>query len=234
MPSLRLSGARDGGGLRREPPSDHQPDDRADDCAGRKIGEPMDRHGHPQPDVKRINQRRQAQPPLFGDDCEHRDRHGKGDGGVRRRPAPESAAAQEAKTKIMADVRAHFVHGGMNPAGEHLVGGGNERAEEFRLANGPADAGDPGVQSDITGEDERQRQEKRHKSTDRRGRKHPFPQQRTPGGGEIKPVKPGLDQDERENDSQQVPEQHPPTETADDVAGQGEEELLHAVKQKST
>jgi len=128
----------------------------------------------------------------------------------------------------MADVRARFVQGRVDASGECLVDGRDERAEQFRLADRPADAGDPEVQGDIAGDDERQRQDKRHEAADRCGGDHPFIQNRTAGGGKIKPVEAGRYENDREQDGGEVPEKHPPAKTADDVAGQGEEEVLHA------
>jgi len=188
----------------------------------------MDRHGHAKSDVKRVKDDHPPQPVLLGKEREHRERHGKGDGGVRGRPAPEHPAAQDAELERMADVHAaRFMEVRVNPAREGLVSGGDERAEQFRLPDGPPDAGDPEVQRDIAGEDECQRQDNRYEPADGCGRDHPLIQQRAAGGGKIKPIKTGRDQDDCEQDGGEVPEHHPPAETADDIAGQGEEEVLH-------
>ena len=177
----------------------------------------MNRHRDAEADVSRVNQRRDPKPAPFRKERDHRHRHGKRDGRVRRRPAPKHTAPQNTETEIVADVRTHIVHGGMHATGEHLVSRGDERADERRLPNGPAGPGNFGVAVDVAGNNQDQRQRQRHQPADGRGRNHPRPQLRTARGTEIKPVKPGRDADERERDEQQMPENYPPLETAEDV-----------------
>lgn len=146
---------------------------------------------------------------------------------MRRGPAPEHPAPQPAEPEIMADVRARKLLR-VNPARERLVGGGQQRPDERRLTDGPAGAGDSPMAGDVAGNNQHERQRERHQPANRCGGKHPFAQHRTAGGTEIKPVKTGADERERERDEHRVPENHPPLETAEEVAGQRGEELLHA------
>lgn len=187
----------------------------------------MDGHRDAEADVARVGQRQPAQPALLGKELEDRDRHGKRDGGVRRRPAPEHPAAQPAEPEIMAEVCADEMFR-MHPPRERLVGGGQQRPDQRRLPDGPAGQGDSRVIGDVAGNNQHERHRERHESANRCGRKHPLAQHRTARGTEIKPVKPGRDADERECNEQQMPENYPPLETAEDVFRQSGEELLHA------
>ena len=193
----------------------------------------MDGHRDAQPDVARISQRQPAHPTPFWEEREHRDRHGKGDGGVRRRPAPEHPAVQPAKPEIMAEIRADEMFR-MHATGERLVAGRQQRPDERRLPDRPTRQREPRAAVDVAGNNQDERHHERHESANRSGGKHPGPQQRTAGGTEIKPVKPGADENGREHDEHRVPENHPPLETAEDIARQGGEKRLHAEKLKLT
>lgn len=178
----------------------------------------MNRHRDPQTDVSGVSQRQTAEPTPLREQREHRHRHRKGDGRVRRRPAPEYPAAQPAEPEIVAEVRADAMFR-MHPPRERFVGGRQQRPHERRLPDGPARLRQPRAIGDKAGEDERERQHQRHERADRCGRNHPRPQLRTARGTEIKPVKPGRDANERECDEEQMPENHPPLETAEDIFG---------------
>lgn len=102
------------------------------------------------------------------------------------------------------------------------------------MADGPAGQGNSGTAVDEAGKNQDERQRERHESSNRCGWNHPSPQHRTAGGAKIKPVKTGLNQNERERDGQQMPKNHPPLKTAEDVFWQSGEELFHAAKPKST
>ncbi len=134
----------------------------------------MDGHGNTEANVECVSQRQPAQPALFGKQREHRDRHGEGDGGVRRRPAPEHSAAQPAKPEIMAEVRANDMLR-MDATGERLVGGGQKRADERRLSDGPAGLGHPGMADDEAGNNEDDRQHERHECAHGCGGDHQIP-----------------------------------------------------------
>ena len=133
----------------------------------------------------------------------------------------------------MADVRADEMFR-MHPPRDRLVGGRQQRPDERRLPDRPAGQREPRSAGDEAGKNQEQRQRQRHQPANGRGRKHPLAQHRTAGGTEIKPVKPGRDTNKRERDDEQMPENHPPLETAEDVFGQRGKEQLHAVKLKST
>ena len=207
--------------------SHHHANDRAEDGSGHEIREPMYRHRDAEADVAGISQGQPDRPAVFREQREDRDRHGKGDGGVRRRPAPEHPAAQPAKPEIMADVRADEMFR-MHPARERLVGGREQGTDERRLADGPSGQREPRAARDGAGKNQDERQHERHESADGRGGKHPLAQHRAARGTEIKPVETGLNQNERERDEEQMPENHPPLETAEDVFRQSGEERLHA------
>lgn len=187
----------------------------------------MDGHRDAEADVARVGQRQPAQPALLGKESEDRDRHGKRDGGVRRRPAPEHPAAQPAESEIMAEIHADEMFR-MDAACERLVGGRQQRSDERGLTDGPAGQGDSRVIGDVAGNNQEKRHRERHESANGCRRKHPLAQHRTARETEIKPVKPRRDADERECNEQQMPENYPPLETAEDVFRQSGEELLHA------
>ena len=108
--------------IRPEALSDLRPDNRAEDGSRHKIRKPMNRHRDAQTDVAGINQGQPAEAALLGKRGEDRDRHGEGDGRMRRRPAPKHPAAQPAKPEIMADVRTEEMFR-MHPPRERLVSG---------------------------------------------------------------------------------------------------------------
>ena len=96
----------------------------------------MDGQGDTQADIAGVEDRHPTQPPLFRTEREHRRSHGEGDGGVRRRPAPENPAAHPAEAEDMTDVRADAVRR-MDAARERFVSGRNQRTEQCRLPNSP-------------------------------------------------------------------------------------------------
>lgn len=119
-----------------KPSPDHGSDDGADDGASHEIGEPMDGHGDSDTDIKRVEDCQQTQPALFGIQCEHRRRHGEGDGGMRRRPPPEDSTTQKTKVEDVADIGAGIVRG-MSATRKRFVGNNNQGANEFSLSDGP-------------------------------------------------------------------------------------------------
>ena len=151
----------------------------------------MDGHRDAQPDVAGIDQCQPAETALFGKQREDGDRHGKGNGRMRRRPAPKHPAPQPAKPEIMADVRTDEMFL-MHPPRERLVSGRQQRPDERRLPDGPAGQRQPRATGDEAGKNQDQRHRERHESADGCRGKHPFAQKRTARGTEIKPIKPGL------------------------------------------
>ena len=87
---------------------------------------------------------------------------------------------------------------------------------------------------DEAGKNQNERHRERHQPADGCGRKHPFAQHRTARGTEIKPIKSGLNQNKRERDEEQMPEQHSPLKTTEDVFRERGEERLHAAKLKNS
>ena len=129
---------------------DHGSDDRANDRSGHEIREPMDGQGDTQADIKGVEDRHTTQPPWFRTEREHRHGHGESNGGMRRRPAPENAAAQKAEVEDMTEVVADNARW-MGTTGKRLVGGRDKRTDKFRLADGPACQLDPGIFNNETG-----------------------------------------------------------------------------------
>jgi len=105
----------------------------------------------------------------------------------------------------------------MHPPRERLVSGRQQRPDERRLSNRPTGQREPRAAGDEAGKNQDERQHERHQPADGGRGKHPLAQHRTAGGTEIKPIKPGLNQNERKRDEEQMPENHPPLETAEDV-----------------
>lgn len=206
---------------------DDDTDEAANDCAGHEIGEPMDGHGDAEADVEGVGHGQPAQPAVFGKQGEDGGGHGKGNGGVRGRPAPEDSAAQEAELEPVAEVGAEIMKGRVHAAGKGLVGGGDQRAEESGLADGPAKPADPWAAGDKAGEDQCQRQQEWNETADGGRGNHPLAENGAAGGGEIKPVESGLDEQECEEDGQEVPENRPALEAQQEMAGQGGEKLFH-------
>src|SRR5215472_7125830 len=89
--------------------SDYGTNHRTNNRPGHEIREPMNGHRDAHADIKRVEDCQYTQPPLFGIKGEHRCRHGKGYGGMRRRPAPENATTQETKVEHVTDVRANVM-----------------------------------------------------------------------------------------------------------------------------
>jgi len=152
----------------------------------------MDGHRDAQPDVAGIDQCQPAETALFGKHREDGDRHGKGNGRMRRRPAPKHPAPQPAKPEIMADVRTDEMFR-MHAAGERLVGGRQQRPHERRLSEGPARQREPRAAGDEAGKNQDERHRERHESADGCRRKHPLAQNRTARDRKIPPIKPGTD-----------------------------------------
>jgi len=104
----------------------------------------MDGHGDANANIKSIEDRHESQPPWLGMEREYRHGHRKGDGGVRRRPAPENSAAQPAEVEDMADVRTDAARR-MSAAGKCFVGNNDQCAEEFSLSDSPAGQNGSGI-----------------------------------------------------------------------------------------
>ena len=94
----------------------------------------MDGHGDADADIAGVENRHQTQPPLFRTEREHRHGHSEGDGGMRRRPAPEDSTAQPAEVEDMTYVRADAVRR-MDATRNRFVCGRNQRAEERSLTD---------------------------------------------------------------------------------------------------
>src|ERR1017187_5523355 len=67
----------------------------------------------------------------------------------------------------------------------------------------------------------------RHEPAARGGEKHPGTKDRIAGGGEIEPVQTGRDEAESEDDSNDMPTDHPAPEAVEDVSGQRRKKPFH-------
>jgi len=114
----------------------HSPYHGTKDRSGCEVREPVNGHGDADPDIEGVGDRRIAQPPLLRGQREYRDCHGEGDGRMGGRPAPEDAAAQEAKPEYVAQVSTDVV-GEVDPARDGFICGSDKGADDFRLTDSP-------------------------------------------------------------------------------------------------
>ncbi len=112
----------------------------------------MDGHRHAEADIERIEQREENKFLILGIERDEAGRHGKRNGGVRRRPAPEDAAFEETELEAMAGVNQrrtarHFEASKMwrDASGEHFVEAGYQVAENGGLRQSPASRDDAPV-----------------------------------------------------------------------------------------
>src|ERR1022692_4014504 len=126
----------------------------ADDGSGHEIGQPMESDRDAEADVERVECSQKYQQPVFGIERDEAGRHRKGDGGMRRWPAPEHAAFEETELESVAAVHQRTVvcrrHSKASEwrreaSGEGLVTAGNQIAEQGRLAQGPGLRDEPAV-----------------------------------------------------------------------------------------
>ena len=206
---------------------DHDSDDRADDRSGHEIREPMDGHGDTQADIAGVEDRHPTQPPLFRTEREHCHGHSEGDGGVRRRPAPENSTAQPAEAEDMTDVLADTVRR-MNATRNCLVNGSDKRAEEFSLTNSPTGQNGSGTLDNEADDKQEQWQGERQQRTNSDGGPHPRTKRRIAGGQKPAPVEAGQDENESEQDGNDMPNDPPAREAANEVAGHRHQKLFHA------
>lgn len=96
----------------------------------------MDGHGDADADVKRVQDRYIAQPPLLRPKREDRNGHGKRNRRMGGRPAPEDPAAQKAESENMTQIGSHAMRG-MDAACKRFVCGSNKSADEFGLNDRP-------------------------------------------------------------------------------------------------
>ena len=187
----------------------------------------MDGQGDTHADIKSVEDRHQTQPPLFRTEREHRHGHGEGDGGMRRRPAPEDSTAQKAEVEDMTCVRTDATRR-MDATRNRFVCGRDKRAEEFSLTDSPAGQNDLGISGNDAECKKNQRQGDGQQPANHDGGKHPRTKRRIAGGKEIAPVEAGRDEDESEKDGNDMPDDPPALEAANEVAGHRHEKLFHA------
>lgn len=209
-----------------ETASDHETDHATDNRAGGEIRKPMDGHRNAQTDVKGVGEREQLEKPLFREKCHNGDGHGEGDGGVRRRPAPENAAAIKSEPEFAADVVAHDVRW-VNATGKEFVNGGNEPADEGSLSNREADAIDSGISKGESDDEHCDGHEHRQKHSGEQRKMPPAMSNNISGGDEIRPIESGQDEHERKRDGKQMPKNQPAFETAKNVMRQRRKEMVH-------
>jgi hypothetical protein len=149
-----------------------------------------------------------------------------GDGGVRRRPAPEHATAQKSEPEDVTDVIADEVRR-VDAARERFVCGCDQRANEFSLADGPARQHGSGIINNRADDEQKQWQSRRQQHANDSRRPHPSPQRPIVGGEVIIPIKAAQDENDREQDGDEMPDEPPASETADQVAGQRHQKLFH-------
>src|SRR5579859_4027597 len=131
----------------------------------------MDGHGDADAHVEGVGNRYIPQPPLFRKESEYRAGHRERDGGMRRRPTPENPTAQEAESKSMTQIGANEVRG-MGAAGNRLVAGSYETADNFSLTDSPADQTGTSISGKVAKRNKGERQKNRQKSTDMNGGEH--------------------------------------------------------------
>jgi len=100
------------------------------------------------------------------------------------RPTPEDAAAPEAEAKHVANIRAEAARR-MDAARNRFASGGDQSADEFRLAGGPPGQRGLGAFAKAANGEKNKRQGNGDEPTDRGGWKHPVPQHRTAGGAKV-------------------------------------------------
>jgi len=186
----------------------------------------MDGHGDADADIAGVENRHQTQPPLFRTEREHRHGHGEGDGGMRRRPAPEDSTAQPAEVEDMTYVRADAVRR-MDATRNRFVCGRNQRAEERSLTDSPTGQNGPGISDNEADDKQEQWQGERQQPANPNGGPHPRTKRRSAGGEEIAPVEAGHDENESENDGNDMPDEPPALEAANEVAGHRHQKLFH-------
>lgn len=220
-------------GRQREQPetgSNHHPNDASKDGSSYEIGEPMDGHRDADPDVERVNEGEITDPSVLGEQREYGDCHRKGDGGMRGGPAPEYPAAQKPESENMGQVGPSRV-GRMDASGKGLVRGGDDGANHLGLRNGPSGKGGPSGAPQNPPQHPKQNEKQRQNDWQERanadGGEHEFAEGWRTGGEEIAPVRPGFDEQERNEDGHCVPDDFAALEAIDDVLGECQKELFH-------
>jgi hypothetical protein len=127
----------------------------------------------------------------------------------------------------MTDVRADAVRR-MDAARNCLVDGGDKRAEEFSLADSPTNQNGSGTLDNEADHKKNQRQDDGQQPANPDGGPYPRTKCRIAGGEEPAPVEAGHDEDESENDGNNMPDDLPACEAANEVAGHRYQKLFHA------
>ena len=177
----------------------------------------MDGHGNTCANVERVKDCHGAQPPFLWKQNEHCGRHGKSNGCVGGRPAPENPVSQKAKSKDMACVVGDAMGKGV-AARDGLITGRNKSPNERSLADGPGHANGRGMFQDDANQKKKQRQHHRNSLADDDRRKHPRPQFRISCAPKVFPIKPRSNENKSKNDRNQVVKNIPAFKATNDIA----------------
>jgi len=197
-----------------ETSSNHHSDHGANDGSGHEFGKPMDGHRDAEADVECIEQREEDKHPIFRIEHDQADRHGKRNGGVRRRPAPKDAAFEETELETVAGINQRSVGSRRHSeasewwreaSGECLVAARYKVAENGRLSQSPCSRDDTAVFSYLADNQDDQNYQHRQHGSEHDGRagkpeKRIFPRRKI-----IRPVEAGHDDHHRQDNGQRVP-----------------------------
>jgi len=116
----------------------------------------------------------------------------------------------------------------MGATRNRFVCGRDKRTEECSLTNSPTGKNGSGIFDNEADGKQEQWQGERQQRAKPDGGKHPRTKRRIAGGEEIAPVEAGRDEDESEKDGNDMPDDPPALEAANEVAGRRHQKLFHA------